>query len=105
VIDMKDQTAAPAEFADLILSDPEWVQAEFDALIAAAFGGPPAGPTPPAPPHVPAGRRPPRHPLSCRPCALPPVTAARSARDVQRRQRSPPHRHQTTQTTPATTAA
>jgi hypothetical protein len=105
VIDMNHQMATPATsagFADLICADPEWVQAEFDALIAAAFGGPPAGHTPPAPPHVPAADRSPRYPLPPRPRILPPVTVTRGARDVQRRQRSPPHRHQTN---PATQSA
>lgn len=93
--DMNDPTVTPAtdaEFADLICADPEWVRAEFDALIDAAFGDPPVGPAPPAPPRVPAGRRPPGSPVPPRPRILPSVTATRSARDVAHRQRSPPHR-------------
>ena len=43
---------ADAAFADLICADPQWLDAEFDALIAASFGQPPAQP-PPAPPRVP----------------------------------------------------
>ena len=43
------------EFADLICDDPEWLQAEFDALISAAFGEPPAVP-PAAPPRLPPDR-------------------------------------------------
>jgi hypothetical protein len=43
---------ADAAFADLICADPQWLDAEFDALIAASFGEPPA-PPPPAPPRVP----------------------------------------------------
>jgi hypothetical protein len=92
--DMNDQAVAPATdtaFADLICADPEWVRAEFDALMTAEFGGPPAGPVPPAPPYVPAGRRPPGAAVPARPRILPPATATRSARDTQRRQRSPPH--------------
>ena len=32
---------ADVAFADLICSDPQWLDAEFDALIAASFGEPP----------------------------------------------------------------
>ena len=39
-------------FADLIGADPEWLRDEFDALVSASFGQPPA-PPPPAPPQVP----------------------------------------------------
>ena len=41
-----------AAFADLICDDPQWLRAEFDALISASFSEPPA-PPPPAPPRVP----------------------------------------------------
>jgi hypothetical protein len=47
--------------ADLICADPEWLRDEFDALVSASFGQPPA-PPPPAPPEVPpddGDRRPP----------------------------------------------
>jgi hypothetical protein len=37
-------------FTDLISSDPDLVQAEFDALIGAGFNEPPTPPAPPAPP-------------------------------------------------------
>ncbi|HEX6527501.1 MAG TPA: hypothetical protein VF070_46930 [Streptosporangiaceae bacterium] len=43
---------ADTAFADLICADPQWLDAEFDALIAAYFSEPPATP-PPAPPRVP----------------------------------------------------
>ncbi len=43
---------ADAAFADLICADPQWLDAEFDALISASFSEPPA-PPPPAPPRVP----------------------------------------------------
>jgi hypothetical protein len=50
--------------ADLICADPEWLRDEFDALVSASFGQPPA-PPPPAPPEVPpddGDRRPPSRP-------------------------------------------
>ena len=50
--------------ADLICADPEWLRDEFDALVSASFGQPPA-PPPPAPPQVPpddGDRRPPSRP-------------------------------------------
>ncbi len=50
--------------ADLICADPEWLRDEFDALVSASFGQPPA-PPPPAPPQVPpddGDRRPPAQP-------------------------------------------
>jgi len=43
---------ADAAFADLICGDPQWLRAEFDALISASFSGPPAPPLP-APTRVP----------------------------------------------------
>ena len=33
-----------ATFADLICDDPQWLDAEFDALISASFSEPPAPP-------------------------------------------------------------
>jgi hypothetical protein len=54
---------ADVSFADLICADPQWLDAEFDALISASFSEPPAPPRP-APPWVPprpasrAGRSP-----------------------------------------------
>ena len=33
---------ADATFAELICADPQWLRAEFDALITAGFGAPPA---------------------------------------------------------------
>jgi hypothetical protein len=55
---------AETAFADLICADPEWLRDEFDALVSASFGQPPA-PPPPAPPQVPpddGDRRPPSRP-------------------------------------------
>jgi hypothetical protein len=55
---------AETALADLICADPEWLRDEFDALVSASFGQPPA-PPPPAPPQVPpddGDRRPPSQP-------------------------------------------
>ncbi|MBB3725327.1 hypothetical protein [Nonomuraea dietziae] len=41
------------EFAELICADDQWLRETFDALIAASYGPPPAGPWPPAPPRTP----------------------------------------------------
>jgi hypothetical protein len=46
---------ADTAFAELIYADAQWLREEFDALIAASFGQPPAAP--PAPPRVPPHRR------------------------------------------------
>jgi len=77
---------ADAAFADLICADPQWLDAESGALIAACFGGPP-GPPPPAPPgsrRAPAARRrPPGGPSLARPprrSRLPGRSMAGSAR-------------------------
>ena len=79
---------ADARFADLICEDPQWLRAEFDALISASFGEPPA-PPPPAPSRVP-----PRPGSPCPPSRRlrpgPAVTDAPVARPARRRQRSPP---------------
>ena len=56
---------AGAAFADLICDDPQWLDAEFDALVSASFGEPPA-PPPPAPPRVP-----PRPGIPCPPSRRP----------------------------------
>jgi hypothetical protein len=78
-----------ARFAELVCADPQWLRAEFDALITAGFGAPPAWPHPPAPPRVPPYRP------SANPPA-PPRRGTRPTRAVQiklpehRRQRSPP---------------
>jgi hypothetical protein len=55
---------AETTFAGLICADPEWLRDEFDALVSASFGQPPA-PPPPAPPQVPpddGDQRPPSRP-------------------------------------------
>ena len=40
---------ADTAFAELICADAQWLREEFDALVSASFGQPPAAP-PPAPP-------------------------------------------------------
>jgi hypothetical protein len=80
---------ADTAFAELICADAQWLREEFDALISASFGQPPAAP-PPAPPWVPPSRghagpltqHRPRHHL--------PAVLSRVAAPEQRRQRSPP---------------
>ena len=55
VIDVDRMTTheAGAKFAELICADPQWLDQEFSALMAATFSAPPAWPRPPAPPTVP----------------------------------------------------
>jgi hypothetical protein len=80
--------SASSEFAELVYADPDWVRAEFDAIVAANFD--------PSPPHQ---HRPPR------PDPSGPTASARTAATVTtpdgapgvvlptnrwRRQRSPP---------------
>jgi hypothetical protein len=48
------RSAATDGFAELVLADPAWVRAEFDAIVAANFD--------PPPPPVPASQRPPGMP-------------------------------------------
>ena len=79
---------ADATFADLICADEQWLREEFDALISASFGEPPA-PPPPAPPRVPPR---PGHPCppSWRPAPGPVAATFPAARAADGRQRSPP---------------
>jgi hypothetical protein len=55
VIDVDRLTTheAGAKFAELICADPQWLDQEFSALMAANFTAPPAWPRLPAPPTVP----------------------------------------------------
>jgi hypothetical protein len=79
---------ADIAFADIICADPQWLDAEFDALIAASFIEPP-GSLPPAPPPVPPRPGPPAPQL--RPPRSSRVAAAFAAPGPRRgRQRSPP---------------
>jgi hypothetical protein len=64
---------ADVSFADLICDDPQWLDAEFDALISASFSEPPAPPRP-APPRVP-----PRPGFPCQPLSRPTSPADRRA--------------------------
>jgi hypothetical protein len=91
VIGMGELTTreADATFAELICADPQWLRAEFDALITAGFGAPPAWPRPPAPPQVPPGRTP-ANPFPPPRRNTRPAPTARAARQKHRRQRSPP---------------
>ena len=79
---------ADAAFADLICADPQWLDAEFDALVSASFSEPP-GP-PPAPPRVPPRPGTPRPP-SWRPApGLAVATTVLATGPEYGRQRSPP---------------
>jgi hypothetical protein len=83
---MPDKIARSATadgFAELVLADPAWVRAEFDAIVTANFG--------PPPPPVPARRR----PGLPRPAAVLGVPRRRPgarllAGKCPRRERSPP---------------
>ena len=79
-----------AEFAELICADDQWLRSEFDALIAANFGVPPAPPRP-APPRTPPARPSRRHPpWLVFPAPGPDPHAMADRRSAIRRQRSPP---------------
>jgi hypothetical protein len=78
------RSAAADGFAELVLADPAWVRAEFEAIVAANFG--------PPPPPVPAARSRPGLP---RPAAV--VGRPRRRQGVRllagkcpRRERAPP---------------
>jgi hypothetical protein len=73
-------------FTELISADPDLVRAEFDALIGANFGEPPAPPTPPAPP---AGQPAPPDPRPD-PSPAPPRGAERQPGAAGNNPRSPP---------------
>jgi hypothetical protein len=80
---------ADAAFADVVYADQQLVDAEFDALIAASYGTPPA-PPPPAPPRVPPRPGIPHPPV---PRPLPgraAITPALATGPEHGRQRSPP---------------
>jgi hypothetical protein len=79
--------ADAARFADLLGEDPQWLRAEFDALISASFGKPPT--PPPAPSRVPPRPGAPCPPSRRRRPGLA-LTDAPVARPAHRRPRSPP---------------
>ena len=79
---------ADTAFADLICADPQWLDAEFDALIAASFSEPPASRPPALPRFPPRPGTPP--PLSCGPRPRPGAISCPAARPDHCRQRSPP---------------
>ena len=80
---------ADMAFADLICAEPQWLDAEFDALIAASFSEPPGRP-PPAPPRVPPRPGTPPPP-SRRPASFPAMTGCTATTGPEHgRQRSPP---------------
>ena len=74
-------------FAELVYADSQWLRDEFDALVAASFGRPPAAP-PTAPPPSPRRRR--RHPPAGRGHDRLPALPAPWFREHGHRQRSPP---------------
>ena len=80
-------------FAELICADPQWLDQEFSALMAATFGAPPAWPRPPAPPTFPppghSGGTPPGQPARPGYTGLAPARV-RLRRPGPGRQRSPP---------------
>ncbi|WP_410573863.1 hypothetical protein [Amycolatopsis sp. cmx-4-61] len=96
--DKSARSAAADAFSELVLADPEWVRAEFDAIVAANFRPPP----PPPPPPVPPARRGPGLPR--RPAAVAGGPrrcpgARRLAGKGPRRERAPPRRTESAQGT------
>jgi len=79
---------AGAMFAELICADGQWLQQEFDALIAANYR--PPGPPPPAPPRTPPLPSRPREPAQYPVPGRGPQAVSSHARSGLRRQRSPP---------------
>ncbi len=71
------------EFADLVLADPAWLEAEFDAIVAANFGPPPK----PSPPPRASG---PSYPSAGRTRSRRPPRVRAPAGQCPRRERSPP---------------
>jgi len=80
---------ADTAFAELICADAQWLREEFDALISASFGQPPAAP-PPAPPRVPPSRGRTGPPSQHRPRSRVPAVTFPVTTPGHRRQRSPP---------------
>jgi hypothetical protein len=80
---------ADTAFAELICADAQWLREEFDALIAASFGQPPAAP-PPAPPRALPPRRHTGPPSRGRPQPGAAAITSPLAAPTRRCQRSPP---------------
>ncbi|MFF5989941.1 hypothetical protein [Prauserella flavalba] len=82
------RSGTTGEFAELLCADPDWVRAEFDAIVAANFDH-----VTPQPPARPGPARPPAGEDRCRPDAADLTGAFQAARlRPWRRQRSPPLR-------------
>jgi hypothetical protein len=79
---------ANSGFADLVYADPDWLRAEFDAIVAANFGTPPPRRRLPS---RPGSSGPATAPVAGHPLTepIPPRETAPSAHG-ERRQRSPP---------------
>jgi hypothetical protein len=79
---------ANTAFADLVYTDQQWVDAEFDALISASFSEPPAPPAAPSrvPPHPGTPPPPSRQPAPGQAAAI----ISPAIRLSHGRQRSPP---------------
>ena len=90
-------TRAADGFAELVLADPAWVRAEFDAIVSANFG--------PPPPPVPAARRRPGRPRPPRVAGVPrrrPGGRLLAAK-CPRRERAPPRLRTAKRRTPKRT--
>lgn len=84
------------EFVDLLVSDDEWVDREFDALVEAGWGG--DAPARPAPLQGPRGPRRPRR--SCRSTPAHHLGEPRRGSSGRAQQRGPP-RHFSRETVPS----
>jgi hypothetical protein len=91
-VDRMTTHEAGAKFAELICADPQWLDQEFSALMAANFSAPPAWPRPPAPPTVPPGGHPRGTPLGqpARPGYIGPALVVQPRWRGPGHQRSPP---------------
>jgi hypothetical protein len=84
-------TAAP-ELADLLVADQEWVDQEFEALIAFGWDG---DDPPPCPASGRGARRPQRPGYAAGPRPLPQRLGRRSAATAWAHQRGPPRQSET----------
>jgi hypothetical protein len=92
--DTTRQSPAGDSFAELVCADPDWVRAEFAAIVAANFPATADVPTPPRRrPREPTGPHRPAAPRATAvrvPCVLTAHTPVRAV-EPSGRQRSPPH--------------